>query len=90
MLVLISFSFLSLHILINIYGGGSLLLLVAFSKWFMLVNLLITFVLGSALAWLFIKMTKTPKHLQAEQLGIKCYEMPLPIYDGPYTSMITR
>ncbi|EOY03107.1 Uncharacterized protein TCM_017567 [Theobroma cacao] len=28
--------------------------------------------------------------LTAERLGIKCYEMPLPICCGPYTPMITR
>ncbi|WRX12089.1 Membrane transport protein - like 4 [Theobroma cacao] len=33
------------------------------------VNLLITFVLGSALAWLIIKITRTPKHLQGIVIG---------------------
>ncbi|KAK6271112.1 hypothetical protein POUND7_008210 [Theobroma cacao] len=37
--------------------------------WFMPVNILITFVLGSALAWLIIKITRTPKHLQGIVIG---------------------
>ncbi|EOY18976.1 Auxin efflux carrier family protein [Theobroma cacao] len=37
--------------------------------WFMPVNLLLTFVLGSALAWLLIKITRTPKHLQGIVIG---------------------
>ncbi|EOY18978.1 Auxin efflux carrier family protein, putative [Theobroma cacao] len=37
--------------------------------WFMPVNILITFVLGSALAWLLIKITRTPKHLQGIFIG---------------------
>ncbi|XVF75688.1 hypothetical protein PTKIN_Ptkin13bG0206700 [Pterospermum kingtungense] len=37
--------------------------------WFMPVNILITFVIGSALAWLLIRITKTPKHLQGMVIG---------------------
>ncbi|KAK8643312.1 hypothetical protein V6N13_012615 [Hibiscus sabdariffa] len=37
--------------------------------WFMPMNILITFIIGSALAWLLIKITKTPKHLQGMVIG---------------------
>ncbi|GAU35534.1 hypothetical protein TSUD_155650 [Trifolium subterraneum] len=34
------------------------------SLWFMPVNVLATFILGSALAWIVIKITRPPKHLE--------------------------
>ncbi|XVF82855.1 hypothetical protein PTKIN_Ptkin16aG0083800 [Pterospermum kingtungense] len=37
--------------------------------WFMPVNILLTFVIGSILAWLLIKLTRTPKHLQGIVIG---------------------
>ncbi|XVE68667.1 hypothetical protein DITRI_Ditri09bG0087300 [Diplodiscus trichospermus] len=37
--------------------------------WFMPVNILLTFVFGSILAWLLIKITRTPKHLQGIVIG---------------------
>ncbi|KAE8713871.1 Auxin efflux carrier family protein isoform 1 [Hibiscus syriacus] len=37
--------------------------------WFMPVNILITFIIGSALAWILIKITKTPRHLQGMVIG---------------------
>ncbi|XP_021295730.1 protein PIN-LIKES 3-like [Herrania umbratica] len=37
--------------------------------WFMPVNIFITFIFGSALAWLLIKITKTPRHLQGMVIG---------------------
>ncbi|XP_022745772.1 protein PIN-LIKES 3-like [Durio zibethinus] len=37
--------------------------------WFMPVNLLLTFIFGSILAWILIKITKTPKHLQGVVIG---------------------
>ncbi|XP_004509473.1 protein PIN-LIKES 3-like [Cicer arietinum] len=37
--------------------------------WFMPVNILSTFILGSALAWIVIKITRPPKHLQGLILG---------------------
>ncbi|XP_039041967.1 protein PIN-LIKES 1-like [Hibiscus syriacus] len=37
--------------------------------WFMPLNLLLGYVLGSILAWLLIKITKTPKHLQGIVIG---------------------
>ncbi|TYG70562.1 hypothetical protein ES288_D05G323600v1 [Gossypium darwinii] len=37
--------------------------------WFMPVNILLTFMIGSALAWLLIKITRTPKHLQGMVIG---------------------
>ncbi|XVE68663.1 hypothetical protein DITRI_Ditri09bG0086900 [Diplodiscus trichospermus] len=40
--------------------------------WFMPVNVLITFIIGSALAWLLIKITKPPKHLQGIVIGCCC------------------
>ncbi|KAK8643314.1 hypothetical protein V6N13_012617 [Hibiscus sabdariffa] len=37
--------------------------------WFMPLNLLLAFVFGSILAWLVIKITRTPKHLQGIVIG---------------------
>ncbi|EOY18974.1 Auxin efflux carrier family protein, putative [Theobroma cacao] len=37
--------------------------------WFMPVNIFITFIFGSALAWLLIKITRTPRHLQGVVIG---------------------
>ncbi|CAJ2635969.1 unnamed protein product [Trifolium pratense] len=39
------------------------------SLWFMPVNILATFILGSALAWIVIKITRPPKHLEGLILG---------------------
>ncbi|XAR58087.1 hypothetical protein NMG60_11026468 [Bertholletia excelsa] len=33
------------------------------SLWFMPVNILLTFIIGSALGWILVKITRTPKHL---------------------------
>ncbi|XP_031269285.1 protein PIN-LIKES 3-like isoform X3 [Pistacia vera] len=37
--------------------------------WFMPVNILLTFIIGSALAWILIKITRTPPHLQSLVIG---------------------
>ncbi|MBA0692408.1 hypothetical protein Goari_009974 [Gossypium aridum] len=37
--------------------------------WFMPLNVLLTFVFGSILAWLLIKITKTPKHFRGIVIG---------------------
>ncbi|KAK8671566.1 hypothetical protein V6N13_038159 [Hibiscus sabdariffa] len=37
--------------------------------WFMPVNIFITYISGSALAWILIRITKTPKHLQGMIIG---------------------
>ncbi|KAJ6727834.1 PROTEIN PIN-LIKES 3-LIKE ISOFORM X1 [Salix koriyanagi] len=37
--------------------------------WFMPVNILLTFIIGSILAWILIKITKTPPHLQGLVTG---------------------
>lgn len=37
--------------------------------WFMPVNILATFMLGSALGWILIKMTRPPKHMEGLILG---------------------
>ncbi|KAH1064550.1 hypothetical protein J1N35_029537 [Gossypium stocksii] len=37
--------------------------------WFMPLNILLTFVFGSILAWLLIKITKTPKHFRGIVIG---------------------
>ncbi|TKY58415.1 transporter YBR287W [Spatholobus suberectus] len=37
--------------------------------WFMPVNVLGTFILGSALGWILIKMTRPPKHMEGLILG---------------------
>ncbi|CAK7357566.1 unnamed protein product [Dovyalis caffra] len=39
------------------------------SLWFMPVNILLTFIIGSILAWILIKITKTPPHLQGLVIG---------------------
>ncbi|GAB4848361.1 hypothetical protein Ancab_003054 [Ancistrocladus abbreviatus] len=38
--------------------------------WFMLINVLLTYIIGSALGWILLKMTKAPKHLHG--LVIAC------------------
>ncbi|KAJ6887195.1 hypothetical protein NC651_027516 [Populus alba x Populus x berolinensis] len=38
-------------------------------RWFMPLNILITFIAGSALGWLLIKITKAPNHLRGLILG---------------------
>ncbi|XP_030549253.2 protein PIN-LIKES 3-like [Rhodamnia argentea] len=37
--------------------------------WFMPVNILLTFIIGSALAWVLIKLTRTPQHLRSLVIG---------------------
>ncbi|GMY11046.1 protein PIN-LIKES 3-like isoform X1 [Fagus crenata] len=37
--------------------------------WFMPVNILLTFIIGSALAWILVKITRTPKHLHGLVIG---------------------
>ncbi|XP_074308677.1 protein PIN-LIKES 3-like [Silene latifolia] len=37
--------------------------------WFMPVNILLTFVIGSALGWVLVKLTKAPKHLHGLIIG---------------------
>ncbi|KAK4592490.1 hypothetical protein RGQ29_016865 [Quercus rubra] len=37
--------------------------------WFMPVNVLLTFIIGSALAWILIKITRAPQHLQSLIIG---------------------
>ncbi|KAE8682032.1 Auxin efflux carrier family protein isoform 5 [Hibiscus syriacus] len=37
--------------------------------WFMPLNVLLTFLIGSALGWILIKITKTPKHLRGTLIG---------------------
>uniref|UniRef100_A0A7C9EB02 Auxin efflux carrier family protein n=1 Tax=Opuntia streptacantha TaxID=393608 RepID=A0A7C9EB02_OPUST len=39
------------------------------SLWFMPVNILITFVIGSILGWILVKVTKPPKHLKGLIIG---------------------
>jgi hypothetical protein len=38
-------------------------------RWFMLVNILLTFLIGTALAWILIKITRTPQHLRGLVIG---------------------
>ncbi|KAF6174202.1 hypothetical protein GIB67_033734 [Kingdonia uniflora] len=38
--------------------------------WFMPINILLTFFIGSALGWILIKLTRPPKHLRALILGV--------------------
>ncbi|KAF1871996.1 hypothetical protein Lal_00012215 [Lupinus albus] len=37
--------------------------------WFMPINILSTFILGSALGWILIKITRPPKHMEGLVLG---------------------
>ncbi|XP_059434321.1 protein PIN-LIKES 3-like isoform X1 [Corylus avellana] len=37
--------------------------------WFMLLNILLTFLIGTALAWILIKITRTPQHLRGLVIG---------------------
>lgn len=38
-------------------------------RWFMPVNILLTFIIGSALGWILVKITRTPKHLHGLIIG---------------------
>ncbi|XP_014519218.1 protein PIN-LIKES 3 [Vigna radiata var. radiata] len=40
------------------------------SLWFMPVNILITFIIGSALGWILVKLTRPPKHLEGLIIGV--------------------
>ncbi|WVZ12302.1 hypothetical protein V8G54_016832 [Vigna mungo] len=40
------------------------------SLWFMPVNILITFIIGSALGWILVKLTRPPKHLEGLVIGV--------------------
>ncbi|KAE8670655.1 Auxin efflux carrier family protein isoform 1 [Hibiscus syriacus] len=55
------------------FVGSSLAETVTFQSflnlWFMPVNIFITYIIGSALAWVLIRITKTPKHLQGMVIG---------------------
>ncbi|XP_023886190.1 protein PIN-LIKES 3 isoform X3 [Quercus suber] len=37
--------------------------------WFMPVNILLTFIIGSALAWILVKITRAPRHLRSLIIG---------------------
>nr|GEX32068.1 auxin efflux carrier [Tanacetum cinerariifolium] len=39
------------------------------SLWFMPVNILLTFIIGSALGWVLVKITKTPEHMHGLVIG---------------------
>ena len=39
-------------------------------RWFMPVNILLTFIIGYALGWILIKLTKAPKHLEGLIMGV--------------------
>lgn len=38
-------------------------------RWFMPINILCTFIIGSVLAWILIKVTRAPRHLKGLVLG---------------------
>ncbi|XP_061341726.1 protein PIN-LIKES 3-like [Gastrolobium bilobum] len=54
--------------------GGNLAETITFENvvllWFMPVNILGTFMIGSALGWILIKLTKPPRHLEGLILGV--------------------
>jgi len=39
-------------------------------RWFMPVNILLTFIIGSALGWILVKLTRAPKHLEGLIIGV--------------------
>ncbi|KAM7519923.1 hypothetical protein LguiB_018885 [Lonicera macranthoides] len=39
------------------------------SLWFMPVNILLTFIIGSALGWILVKITRTPQHMHGLVIG---------------------
>ncbi|KAJ6776644.1 hypothetical protein OIU74_000768 [Salix koriyanagi] len=49
--------------------AGTITLQSLATLWFMPVNILLTFIIGSALAWILIKITRTPPHLQGLVIG---------------------
>ncbi|XP_027361179.1 protein PIN-LIKES 3-like [Abrus precatorius] len=54
--------------------GGNLADTITFENvallWFMPVNILLTFILGSALGWILVRLTKPPKHIEGLILGV--------------------
>jgi len=54
--------------------GGNLADTITFENvvllWFMPVNILLTFIIGSALGWLLLKLTRAPKHLEGLIMGV--------------------
>ena len=47
------------------------------------VNILITFVIGSILGWILVKVTKPPKHLKGLIIGACSAGMDSPAYKPP-------
>ncbi|CAL5373640.1 unnamed protein product [Camellia sinensis] len=43
--------------------------LIVSNLWFMPLNILLTFIIGSALGWILVKITKTPKHFHGLVIG---------------------
>ncbi|KAL2348726.1 hypothetical protein Fmac_002726 [Flemingia macrophylla] len=54
--------------------GGNLADTITFENvvqlWFMPVNILLTFIIGSVLGWILVKLTRPPKHLEGLILGV--------------------
>nr|XP_043631764.1 protein PIN-LIKES 3-like [Erigeron canadensis] len=61
------------YVFIPALVGGSLADTVTASSlvslWFMPVNILLTFIIGSALGWILVKITRTPEHLHGLVIG---------------------
>lgn len=61
------------YVFIPALVGGSLADTVTASSivslWFMPVNILLTFIIGSALGWVLVKITRTPEHLHGLVIG---------------------
>lgn len=61
------------YVFIPALVGGSLADTVTASSivslWFMPVNILLTFIIGSALGWMLVKITRTPEHLHGLVIG---------------------
>ncbi|KAG5255367.1 protein PINS [Salix suchowensis] len=62
--------------------AGTITLQSLATLWFMPVNILLTFIIGSALAWILIKITRTPPHLQGLVIGCFCSESNSPFGDS--------
>ncbi|CAJ1930728.1 unnamed protein product [Sphenostylis stenocarpa] len=54
--------------------GGNLADTITFENvvllWFMPVNILLTFIIGSVLGWILVKLTRAPKHLEGLIIGV--------------------
>ncbi|KAK9285766.1 hypothetical protein L1049_024966 [Liquidambar formosana] len=55
--------------MVGSYLAETITLTTLAEMWFMPVNILLTFIIGSALGWILVKIAKTPPHLQGLVIG---------------------